>query len=193
MLTTPNVTPKSSAAGRRIALARCNSTPAIMPASAPNTAEPYCCTRAFEKNRVSPSPSITMKKTGVKKMPNSVTPNMPLKTAVPSARRISAPAPLATTSGTTPRIKAKLVIMIGRRRKRQASRVAWCSGCPSSRSCLANSTIKIAFLHASPTSTTSPICTKILIAMCAMATPRIDDSKHIGTTRITASGSDQLS
>ena len=49
---------------------------------------------------------------------------MPLKTATPSARRISAPAPWAITSGTTPRMKAKEVIKIGRSRKRQASRVA---------------------------------------------------------------------
>ncbi len=57
-------------------------------------------------------------------MPKSVTPNMPLKTAVPSERRISAPAPVAITSGTTPRMKAKEVIRIGRSRSREASTVA---------------------------------------------------------------------
>ena len=53
-----------------------------------------------------------------------MTPSMPLKTAVPSERRISAPAPVATTSGTTPRMKAKEVIKIGRSRSREASLVA---------------------------------------------------------------------
>ena len=43
-------------------------------------------------------------------MPKNVTPNMPLNTAVPKARRISPPAPSASTSGTTPKIKAKEVI-----------------------------------------------------------------------------------
>ena len=35
--------------------------------------------------------------------------------------RISAPAPTARASGTTPRMKASEVMMIGRRRRRQAS------------------------------------------------------------------------
>ena len=57
-------------------------------------------------------------------MPNSVTPSMPLNTAVPSERRISAPAPTAMTSGTTPKMKANDVIRIGRSRSRDASSVA---------------------------------------------------------------------
>ena len=90
-------------------------------------------------------------------------------------------------------MNASEVIKIGRSRRRQASRVAWASGWPSSCNCLANSTIKMAFLQASPTSTTKPICTKMLIAMWAIATPMTEHSRHIGTTRITASGSVQLS
>ena len=62
--------------------------------------------------------------TGVSRTPKSVTPSMPLKTAVPSDQRISAPAPVAITIGTTPRMKANEVIRIGRRRSRQASVVA---------------------------------------------------------------------
>ena len=57
-------------------------------------------------------------------MPNSVTPSMPLKTAMPSERRISAPAPEATISGITPKMKANEVIRIGRSRSRDASCVA---------------------------------------------------------------------
>src|SRR3954465_13322984 len=57
-------------------------------------------------------------------MPKAVTPSIPLKTASPRARRISAPAPRAMTSGTTPRMNASEVIRIGRSRSRDASRVA---------------------------------------------------------------------
>ena len=48
----------------------------------------------------------TTKNTGVRKRPNAVTPSIPANTAVPSARRISAPAPSASTSGTTPIMNA---------------------------------------------------------------------------------------
>ena len=41
---------------------------------------------------------------------------MPKNTAVPSAWRSSAPAPVAITSGNTPRMKASEVMMIGRSR-----------------------------------------------------------------------------
>ena len=83
--------------------------------------------------RLAQSQSTTKKNTGVRKMPNDVTPSMPLKTAVPRVRRISAPAPLARRSGTTPRMNAIEVITIGRSRSRQASRVASRSGRPLSR------------------------------------------------------------
>ena len=56
----------------------------------------------------------------MKSRPNAVTPSMPKNTAVPSDCRISAPAPVAITSGTTPRMKAKDVIRIGRSRVRAA-------------------------------------------------------------------------
>ena len=49
-----------------------------------------------------------------------MTPSMPKATAVPIAWRISAPGPTAITSGMTPKMKAKLVIRIGRRRERAA-------------------------------------------------------------------------
>ena len=48
-------------------------------------------------------------------MPNSVTPSMPENTAMPSVRRISAPAPTASASGNTPRMNAMEVMMIGRK------------------------------------------------------------------------------
>src|SRR6478736_4131613 len=51
----------------------------------------------------------------------------------------------------------------------------------------------MAFLHASPTNTTKPICTKMFTASRATSTPTSDDNKHSGTTKMTDSGSDQLS
>ena len=46
---------------------------------------------------------------------------MPENTAMPIAWRISLPAPVAVTSGTTPMMNANEVIRMGRRRRRQAS------------------------------------------------------------------------
>ena len=46
---------------------------------------------------------------------------------------------------------------------------------------------------ARPTSTTKPIWVKILMSSPAMFTPMTALSRHIGTTRMIASGSDQLS
>ena len=57
-------------------------------------------------------------------MPKRVTPSIPANTAMPSDRRISAPAPVATTRGTTPRMNANQVIRIGRKRSFTASSVA---------------------------------------------------------------------
>src|SRR5262249_19610374 len=54
---------------------------------------PTATARRDVASRVSMNHSTTLKKTGVRKIPNRVTPSMPLKTATPSVRRISAPAP----------------------------------------------------------------------------------------------------
>src|SRR5438552_1848495 len=77
-------------------------------------------------------------------MPKSVTPIMPAKTAVPSVCRISAPAPRASTKGSTPRMKANEVMMIGRSRSWHASRVASTVGRPASRRFLADSRSRVA-------------------------------------------------
>jgi hypothetical protein len=60
----------------------------------------------------------------VKINPNAATPIIPEKTAVPSVCVSSAPAPVAHTSGTTPKTKASDVIKIGRSRNRTASTAA---------------------------------------------------------------------
>ncbi|KAJ3059736.1 hypothetical protein HK102_009843, partial [Quaeritorhiza haematococci] len=104
-------------------------------------------------------------------MPNRVTPSIPLKTATPRVWRISAPAPAARIRGTTPRMKASEVMMIGRSRSSQASRVASYAEEPASRRALANSTMRIAFLHARPTSTTKPTWVKMLMSAAALCTP----------------------
>src|SRR6266849_6795231 len=114
---------------------------------------------------------------------------MPKKTAVPSAWRISAPAPVASASGTTPKMKAKDVIKIGRRRVRAASTAASHRFAPRSSACLANSTIRIAFLAANPISTTNPIWVRTLLSMPRNLRPfesepgrqvRGDDPFHCG-------------
>ena len=83
---------------------------------------------------------------------------MPPNTAVPSARWPAAPAPVAITSGTTPRMNANDVIKIGRNRMRAASAAASRMLLPSLRRLRANSTIRIAFLLASAMISTMPIC-----------------------------------
>ena len=90
-------------------------------------------------------------------------------------------------------MNANEVMRIGRSRSRHASSTASRSGTPASWRCLANSTIRMAFLLASPTSTTKPICVKMVMSMPATSTPATEQSRHIGTTRITANGSFQLS
>ena len=136
---------------------------------------------------------MVTKNTGVRNKPNNVTPSMPENTAMPMAWRISLPAPLAVTSGITPMMKAKEVIRMGRKRNRQASIAASIGASPCSTRSLANSTIRMAFLQAKPTSTMKPICVSTLLSEPLSHTPIMANSRHIGTMRITASGSAQLS
>ncbi|MNN96913.1 hypothetical protein D3C81_2159750 [compost metagenome] len=58
---------------------------------------------------------------------------------------------------------------------------------------MANSTIRIAFLHARPTSTIRPIWVKMLLSPPVRITPLIAENSTVGTIRITASGRLQLS
>jgi len=48
-------------------------------------------------------------------------------------------------------------------------------------------------LEAKPTSPTKPIWVKMLMSICASTMPATEHRMHMGTTRITASGRDQLS
>ena len=83
---------------------------------------------------------------------------IPPITALPITWREIAPAPVALQSGTQPKINAKEVIRMGRRRSLAPSRAASAYDLPFSNSALANSTIKMAFLAASPISMIRPIC-----------------------------------
>jgi hypothetical protein len=76
---------------------------------------------------------------------------------MPIDTRALVPAPLASTSGTTPRMNANDVITIGRKRARAASVAASRIGLPAARSSRANSTMRIAFFAESAISKTSPI------------------------------------
>lgn len=70
---------------------------------------------------------------------------MPPKTTVPSEFRAALPAPVANTSGITPKQNAIDVMTIGRSRVSAAWRAASRREAPSARNWFANSTIKMAF------------------------------------------------
>jgi hypothetical protein len=106
--------------------------------------------------------STSTKSIGTSRTPRMVAISMPENTATPMTFRASAPAPVARTSGTTPRMNANAVIRIGRNRSLADSSAALRASLPCSRSILANSTIRIAFFAARPISMISPICAKML-------------------------------
>ncbi len=81
----------------------------------------------------------------------------PPTTAMPSGWRSSAPAPAPIATGSAPKIAAKVVIMIGRKRSRQASRIAASALMPTRRRSIAKSIIMMAFFLTMPTSITMPI------------------------------------
>ena len=73
-----------------------------------------------------------MKNTGVKNTPKAVTDSIPPMTPIPTAFWLPDPAPLLRASGSTPSMKAKEVIKIGRMRSRHASTAASRGVLPSS-------------------------------------------------------------
>ena len=127
-------------------------------------------------------------------MPKSVTPIMPLKTAVPSDCRISEPAPLASTRGTTPRMKANEVMRIGRNRKREASMVASIAG-PAIPLMQVPGKLdhEDRVLAGQADQDHQADLHEDVHDPWAANTPATEHSMHSGTTRITASGNDQLS
>ena len=118
---------------------------------------------------------------------------MPPMTPVPMAVRPPAPAPVAIASGITPRMKASEVIRIGRRRWRAAVTVASISSIPWSWFSLANSTIRMAFLAASPTVVSKPTWKNTSLLKPRNKVASTVPMMPSGTTSITATGIDQLS
>ncbi len=94
------------------------------------------------------------------KMASAVAASMPVTTTVPRIRRDAAPDPVATHSGTHPRMNANDVMRIGRSLSFAPSSAASTRLIPSSSLALANSTIRMAFFAASPMSMMTPICAK---------------------------------
>ncbi len=96
--------------------------------------------------------------------------------AMPSGRRISAPSPAPSASGSAPSMAASVVIMIGRKRSRQASKIASREFMPCSRSAAsATSIIMIAFFFTMPISRMTPmnamIEKSVLNSMSASSAP----------------------
>ncbi len=83
-------------------------------------------------------------------MPSPVVVSMPAITAVPSAFCAPDPAPVLIARGTTPRMKHRDVMMMGRKRIRAASTVADSKSFPLSWRVLANSTMRMAFFAERP-------------------------------------------
>src|SRR6266478_1784494 len=81
----------------------------------------------------------------------------PPTTATPRGWRSSAPAPAPIAIGSVPKIAAKVVIMMGRKRSSAASRMACSALKPTRRRSSAKSTIMMAFFLTMPTSITMPI------------------------------------
>lgn len=94
---------------------------------------------------------------GTKRVPAKALVAMPNTTAVPSAIRDWAPAPVANSIGRTPNTNANAVIMIGRKRMLPASVAACLTLRPVLWKSLAYSTIRMAFLAARPSSRIIPI------------------------------------
>ena len=113
--------------------------------------------------------------------------------ATPSGWRSSAPSPKPIASGSAPSAAASVVIRIGRKRSRQASRTASTADRPRARSASsAKSMIRIAFFLTMPISRKTPISAMIEnsirnISSASTAPTPADgnvDSTVIGWTRL---------
>jgi len=139
------------------------------------------------------APSTTTKNTGTKNTASTVALIMPPNTPVPIACCVSALAPVASISGTTPRAKASDVIRIGRRRRRAASTAASTSPRPCACSWRAYSTIRMAFFAERPMMVIMPTLKNTSFGMPRSITASTAPSRPSGTTSITETGMLQLS
>jgi hypothetical protein len=120
--------------------------PPVYPAGAPAPPATRCTSPAARRT---PAPRTA---TAGSRTTRRITITMPI------VARLAEPGPPKITSGTAPITVAIEVIRIGRRRTAAASTMASCTLRPASRNWLANSTIRMPFFAASPTSMTMPIC-----------------------------------
>ena len=88
---------------------------------------------------------------------NSMLAVRPPMTMIASGCCICAPGPMPRASGNRPRIAARLVIRIGRKRVRPASSSAGRSSMPSCRSCWMYSTSRMPFFMSRPISRIAPM------------------------------------
>ena len=96
--------------------------------------------------------------TGVVNSVSTCETSRPPTMVMPSGRRSSAPVPVPSASGTPPSSAAMVVIMIGRKRSRQAWWIASRGDLPCSRSASsAKSIIMMAFFLTMPMSRTIPM------------------------------------
>lgn len=89
-------------------------------------------------------------------IPRIVASSIPQKVVTPIACRLPAPAPLAVTIGNTPITNESAVIITERKRTRMPFSAASAMDAPFSRSCLENSTIRIAVFAVRPISISRP-------------------------------------
>jgi hypothetical protein len=137
--------------------------------------------------------STITKRTGMMNTAMIVAASMPTITTVPRMRRDTAPEPVAVHSGTQPRMKAKLVMRMGRRRSLAPSRAASTRPRPFSSSSLANSTMRMAFLAERPMSITRPIWANTPKSYLRAHSPKNAPKMAMGTESSTEKGRDQLS
>ena len=130
---------------------------------------------------------------GTNSTASSVPTMMPPITPVPMARWLAAPAPLAMASGSTPSVKASEVMMIGRKRRCAAASADCKALLPWACKSLANSMIRMAFLADSPMMVMRPTWKYTSLDMPRPVMASSTPSTPSGTTRMTASGIDQLS
>jgi hypothetical protein len=99
------------------------------------------------------------KNDGTNKTARQVDAIMPVNTAMPIDLRALAPAPVATTRGAPPRMKANDVMMSGRNRDFAPATAASAMDMPLARISRANSTIRMAFFADNAISRMRPIWT----------------------------------
>ena len=118
---------------------------------------------------------------------------MPPITPVPMARWLAPPAPVDVARGTTPSVKASEVMMIGRNRRCAAASADSSALRPCACRSFANSMIRIAFFADKPMMVIRPTWKYTSFSKPRPVTASSTPSTPSGTTRITASGIDQLS